>query len=185
VGGWQDDGVNDGSIQELSVPYDPGPLTENLHRRRRLLRSRLVSSAITVVVLVALYFWQRGEQRGLGGIAVYGVLLGLSLAWVAISFLRYRRARRHLATVGSGVAVRIGPPGVEVAGLYASWPEVVSLATVKGGFTASPALELTCAGGSRARVPLDQITVFPATLDSTARAYSGGRHGVDLSALDN
>jgi len=34
-------------------------------------------------------------------------------------------------------------------------------------------------------VPLDQIDVRPATLDLTARAYSGGRHGVDLQALDS
>jgi hypothetical protein len=33
-------------------------------------------------------------------------------------------------------------------------------------------------------VPLDQIPTLPATLDSTARAYSGGRFGVDLRALD-
>jgi hypothetical protein len=34
-------------------------------------------------------------------------------------------------------------------------------------------------------VPLDQITVFPATLDSTVRAFSAGRHGVDLSAIES
>ena len=33
-------------------------------------------------------------------------------------------------------------------------------------------------------MPLDQVTVFPATLDTTVRAFSGGRHGIDLSALD-
>jgi hypothetical protein len=27
--------------------------------------------------------------------------------------------------------------------------------------------------------------VFPATLDTTVRAYSAGRFGVELSALDN
>jgi hypothetical protein len=28
------------------------------------------------------------------------------------------------------------------------------------------------------------VTVLPATLDSTVRAYSGGRQGVDLTALE-
>jgi hypothetical protein len=39
--------------------------------------------------------------------------------------------------------------------------------------------------GSQASVSFEQIPTYPATLDTTARAFSGGRHGVDLTALDN
>ncbi len=46
-------------------------------------------------------------------------------------------------------------------------------------------VRLTAVDGRQADVPLGHVTVFPATLDSTARAFSGGRHGVDLAALDN
>ncbi len=56
---------------------------------------------------------------------------------------------------------------------------------VKGGLGRGPVLRLTLADGRQVGVGLDQISVFPATLDSTARAFSGGRHGVDLTALDN
>jgi hypothetical protein len=183
--GWQDGRVSDGSIQQLSVPYDAGQLTQKAQRRRRLVRSRLVSLGITVALLTAIYFWRRDQQQGAGSFVVYGVVLGVSIAWLLVTLVSYLRAKRDLAAVGSGVAVRIGPPGIEVAGLYASWPDVAKVATVKGGLGRGPALELTATNGTRARVPLEQISVFPATLDSTTRAYSSGRHGVDLSALDN
>jgi hypothetical protein len=62
---------------------------------------------------------------------------------------------------------------------------VVSIKVVKGGVGRSPRLELSRTNAGPGSVALDQISVHPATLDSTARAYSGGRHGVDLEALDN
>ena len=172
-------------IQQLDVSYDPSQLVAKTERRRRRLRSRLISLGITVAVLVAIYLWRRHEQEEVGYIAVYAVVLGLSLAWLAVTLIAYLRAKRDLATIGNGVALRIGPPGIELANLYVPWPEVASVATVKGGLDRAPALELTSTAGARARVPLDQISVFPATLDSATRAFSGGRHGVDLSALDN
>jgi hypothetical protein len=69
--------------------------------------------------------------------------------------------------------------------LSASWPEVAVIDTIKGGVGRKPRLRVTTADGRRADVPLDQVTVFPATLDSTVRAFSAGRHGVDLSALES
>lgn len=185
VDGWQDGGVNGGAIQELSLPYDPGRIVGMVERRRRRMRSRLISLAITVVVVVALYLWRRPELQGAGFFALYGLVLGVSLVWFAVLLIGYLLARRELAAAGSGVAVRIGPPGIEVAGLYAAWPEVASVAVVKGRLGRGPVLELTSTAGARATVALEQIVVFPATLDSTTRAFSSGRYGVDLSALDN
>lgn len=150
-----------------------------------MLRSRLISLGITIVVMLGIYLWRRHEQQEVGYIAVYAVVLGLSLAWLAVTLVAFLRARSDLAAVGSGVALRIGPPGIELATLFVPWPEVASVVTVKGGLDRAPALQLTSTSGARARVPLDQISVFPATLDGATRAYSGGRHGVDLSALDN
>lgn len=172
-------------IQEVNVVYDPGELAEKVQRRRGLMRSRLISLGITVAVLLALYLWQRDQLQGAGFLAVYGLVLGISVAWFAVFLVGYLRARRDLAGIGAGTAVRIGPPGVQVAGLFAAWPEVAALAIVKAGLGRSPALQLTVIGGPTAQVPLDQISIFPATLDSTVRAFSGGRHGVDLAALDN
>jgi hypothetical protein len=159
--------MSTGPISELVVPYDPGPLGEKVARRRRLVRTRLVSLGITVAVLLLIYFWRRDDMQ------------------LCVSAALYLVAKRRIGRVGSGTAIRIGPPGIQVAGLSASWPEVVAIDTVKPGLGRGPRLRLTTGDGRRGDVPLDQVTVFPATLDSTVRAFSAGRHGVDLSALES
>ena len=94
-------------------------------------------------------------------------------------------ARRELRGVGSGTAVRIGRPGIQVARVFTPWSEVTALTMTAGRWGRSDRFELRRTSGPAVSVPLNQIEVHPATLDSTARAYSGGRHGVDLTALDS
>ncbi len=172
-------------IDELNVPFDPAQVQAKVIRRRRLMRSRLTSLVITVIFLVVIYLWQRDQLTGAGFIGLYALVLAVSVAWFVVYLVGYRRAQRELADVGTGPAVRIGRAGVELRGVYAAWPEVVSLAAVKGGLGRSPRLQLSRSNGEPVSVPLDQIDVRPATLDLTARAYSGGRHGVDLQALES
>lgn len=83
-----------------------------------------------------------------------------------------------------GTAIRVDRGGIEIAGLRAGWADVRSVATTKAGIGRSPRLQLTLLDGRTASLALDQVTVLPATLDSTVRAYSGGRQGVDLTALE-
>ena len=154
-------------------------------RRRRLVRSRLVSLVITIAILLLIYLWQRENLDGAFFVVLCAIVLGVSLVFIGIGAVLLVTAKREFAGLGSGIAVWIGPPGIQVAGLNASWPEVVGIATIKGGIGRDPRLRLTTVDGRRADVPLDQITVFPATLDSTVRAFSAGRHGVDLSALES
>jgi hypothetical protein len=177
--------MSTGPISELVVPYDPGPLAEKVARRRRLVRSRLFSLGITVALLLLIYLWQREDLQGAVFVVLYALILGISLALLGASVALYVLAKREFAALGSGIAIRIGPTGIQVAGLSASWPEVAAIDTVKGGLGRNPQLRLTTTDGRRANVPLDQVTVFPATLDSTVRAFAAGRHGVDLSALES
>ena len=172
-------------IDELIVPYDPSQLQQRAARRRRGMWSRLVSLGITVVILVLLYFFGGDRLQGNGFLSVYGVVLGISLAWFVGYLVAWLRARRALRTVGSGTAVRIGRPGIQVGRVFTRWAEVSALTMTPARLGRSPRFELRRTSGPAVSVPLDQIQVPPATLDSTARAYSGGRHGVDLSALDN
>jgi hypothetical protein len=172
-------------IEELVVPYDPTQVRATVERRRRAMRSRLVSLGITVVVLVLLYNVGGTRLQGAGFLAVYGIALAVSLAWFAGYLVAYLLARRELGSLGSGTALRIGRPGVQVAEVFAPWREVVALTVVSGGLGRSPRLELRRTSGEPASVPLNQLVVHPATLDSTARAYSAGRHGVDLTALES
>ena len=172
-------------ISELLVTYDPGALNDKVQRRRRLVRSRLTSLVITVVIMVAIYLWQRARLQGAGFFTVYGLVFAVSIAWFVGSYLAYRRARAQLTAIGTGTAIRIGPPGIEVAGLAAPWSQVTSVGTVRPGRTRAPVLRLLLTDGRRADLPLDQVVVYPATLDGTVRAFSGGRFGVDLAALDS
>jgi hypothetical protein len=181
----QDGWVSLTPITELLVPYDPGPLTEKVARRKAMVRSRIVSLVITVVIMVAIYLWQRDQLQGTGFLIVYGVVLGIPVIWLIVVLIMYLRARGALRGLAQGVAIRVGPPGIEVAGLGAPWSQVASVAAVKPGVGKGPVLRLALVDGRQAAVPFEQITVFPATLDGAVRAFSASRHGVDLSALDN
>jgi hypothetical protein len=172
-------------IVELVVPYDAGPLTEKVARRRALVRSRIISLVITLAVLVAIYLWQRDQLQGNGFLVVYGVIVGIPVIWLVVVLIMYLRARKQLRTLQPGIAIQIGPPGIMVGGLGASWPEVAAVAAVKPGVGKGPVLRLQLHDGRQAAVPFEQITVFPATVDGAVRAFSASRHGVDLSALDN
>jgi hypothetical protein len=172
-------------ITELLVPYDSGPLTEKVARRKALVRSRIVSLAITLVVLVAIYLWQRDQLQGPGFLITYGIVLGIPVVWLVVVLILYLRARRAVRGLATGVAIRVGPPGIQVGRLAAPWPQVATVAAVKPGVGEGPVLQLTLVDGRRSAVPFEQVTAFPATLDSAVRAFSASRHGVDLSALDN
>ncbi len=125
--------MSTGPIGELVVPYDPGPLAEKVQRRRRLMRSRLMSLGITIVIMVIIYVWQREQLQGAG--------FSWSTPWCSASrsasclftLVGYLQARRELGTIGNGAAIRIGAPGIQVANLAAPWAQVASLSTVKGG----------------------------------------------------
>ena len=172
-------------ISELIVPYDAQSIELKVQRRRRRMHSQLVSLGITVVILAVLYVWQRDQLKGAGFLVIYGVVLAVPLILFLVFLLGYRQSRKELVTMGSGTAVRIGVPGVQVADVFAGWPEVASLRAVRGGLGRAPLLRLATTDGRQASVPFDQIPSYPATLDSTVRAFSAGRQGVDLAALDN
>jgi hypothetical protein len=107
-------------IEELLVPYDPAALAERTRRRRRAMWSRLVSLGITAVILVLLYLFGGDRLQAGGFLALYGFALGVSLVWFLGRLVAFLLARRDLRRVGTGTAVRIGRPGVQVAGVFAA-----------------------------------------------------------------
>ena len=176
-----------GPISELLLPYDPVELAETVRRRRRRLVGRLISLGISLAILGGIYAWQRRAISEQGGAywVVTGIVLALSTIPLVVVLLGFLRSRKELREVPPGIAVRMGRPGVVVGTAFARWGDVVALEVVPGGLGRADRLRLRTQDGRLGVVPLDQVEVHPATLDGTARAYSAGRRGVDLSRLDN
>jgi uncharacterized membrane protein YqjE len=177
--------VNAG-IDALVVDYDNSQAQQRVLRLRRMLRSRLASLGISIVILIAIFIWQRDRflDNPLPMILVYAVVLLGGIGWVVGVLIAYRAARRAVATDQHGVALRVDRRGVELAGQQIPWSGLGSLDTAKGRWPQGPTLRATTTDGRSVEVPLEQLPVLPATVDSAARAYSGGRFGLDLSALD-
>lgn len=174
-----------GAFSEMLLSYDPAATGDLVRRRGRAVRSRAISLGITVALLVLLWFWQQDLVRGPGAITLYAVVLGISLAWLVVSIVLWLRVRKEMTRLGTGTAVRVGPWGIELAGLALPWAEVATLAARNGGLGRGPQVRLTAVDGRTSELSLDHVSLFPATLDSTVRAFSAGRHGLDLSMLDN
>lgn len=180
--------MSSGQIEELTVPYDGAEVQRRLQHRKGMLRMRLISLAVTIVIMVVVYlfFRERFEGAGPGWIIVYVLVLLLSLGWVAGTFVAYRLAKQEaegLPPEGT-IALRVNRQGVEVAGQQVGWHEVQGIAVAKGDFGHGQLLRVTRTGGDAVAVPIRQLPVPLGTVDSVARAYSAGRHGVDLTALD-
>lgn len=171
--------------EELVLPYDLTAATARVTQRRRRFVSRVVSLVITLAVMTGIYFWQREQFEYAALWVIYGVTFAISVGFLVFALISWRQAVRILSTAGQGIALRIGRPGVEIAGAYVPWAELGSLAVTKGKLGHGQHLTVTRTDGHSLSVPLDQLAVYPATLDSTARAYSDGRFGVDLAALGN
>lgn len=171
--------------EELVLTYDPSAALQRLRNRRRRFVSRIISLLITLGIMIAIYVWRPEQFVGASLWVVYGIVLAISLGFAVFSLIGWLQARRIVAGLGQGIALRLGRPGVEIGGAYVPWSELSSLAVRKGKLGHGPQFTVSRSDGHRLAVPLDQLDVFPATLDSTARAYSGGQFGVDLTALGN
>lgn len=180
------DRVNQQDSAELVVGYDPTPAHDRAERWQRMVRSRLISLGISVVLLIVVFALQRDRlmQHPVPTFVVYGVVLLVAIGWLVGVMIAARLARRAAAEVGSGVALRVTRSGLEFAGQPIGWQQLAWLGVVKGSWPTGPLLQATRGDGAVVAVPLEQLDVRPATLDTTVRAYSGGRFGVDLSALD-
>lgn len=171
--------------EELALPYDASAPQARVAQRRKRFVSRVISLGLTLAIMVGIYAWQREQFASAAPWIAYGIVLAISLGFAVAALLAWRQALRILAGMGQGIALRIGRPGVEIRGSYVPWAELGSLAVVKGRLGHGPQFRVTRIDGYSITVPLDQLDVYPATLDSTARAYSDGRFGVDLVALEN
>lgn len=172
-------------IDELVVPFDSARPAEKAERWRRLFRGRVITFGITIVILVGIYVWRRNQGDGGSFIAIYGIIFVVSLLWLVAYLVLWLIHRAAVRRVGIGIALRVDRRGITVVDTFAPWVEIISVKAVKGPMGVGPLLQVERTTGAPLTVPFDHMTVPPSTIDMTARAYSGGRHGVDLNALES
>lgn len=178
-------------MQELPIAYDPSVLRARVGAQRGRVIRGSISTGVTVIALVGLLLYvylgrdgQMGEMLGmlswlLGFSAVIGVVVLVGqIVWLS-------RLRKGLAGVGSGLAMIVSGSGIEYAGGRAEWTEVARLAAARGKPGHGYLLRIDRTDGSGMSFPLEGLDILPGTLDAATRAYSAGRHGVDLTVVDD
>lgn len=172
-------------IDELVVLFDSSRPAAKAARWRRLFRGRVVTFVITIAVLVGIYLWRRSQGDAGSFIAIYGIIFAVSLLWLVAYLVLWMIHRNAARRVGTGIALQVDRRGVGVAGAFVPWTDITVVKAVKGPWGVGPLLQVERTSGEPLSVPFDHMTVPPSTIDMTARAYSGGRHGVDLNAFEN
>ncbi len=174
--------VNGGG--EYVVYYAPEAAQAAVKRRRSRLIQRLISTAVSVAIGGAVWYFF-AAQVGSFGPWLVGSALVVGLIWVVISGTGLLLARADAKLVAPGPAFATTRDGVWVAGLWLPWPEVGAFRAAPGRFGRSPLLRVEGRDGRSAAVPMDYLSALPAAIDSAVRALSGGRSWIDLSRLDD
>lgn len=165
----------------LQIHHNPVPAAERVARWHGVVRSRMIMLAISVALSVAIYLWQRQNVNGLGLVLL--VLWNLvPLVWLVVGIVYGQVAKRDLAAVGEGRALRISREGVTTERLDLPWSDVAGLTAKTRGPGRSPLLVVSATDGRTDAVALDYLDVLPSQIDDAVRAFTSGRLGLDLSA---
>ena len=174
-------------LQEMVVPWDPAPLTARREAALRALIWPAISLTITLVLLVVIAAWNSASTGGaaLPFLVVFfsiSVLTGAGI--LAYGILRAVRAHQELSEVGQGTALQLDHRGISTSQGHADWDQVQAIVTRPGGLLHGPLLVVEHELG-RDEYPVEGLGVLPAGLESSVRIFSRGRHGVDLSAIED
>lgn len=168
----------------LIAEFSPAAADGRVKQRWRAFISSIISLVLSLIILGVIVYLRRGEMQGVLPWILLGSVTFVSVLRVVYRFVGWRRARADRERVGQGPALVIGRFGVELEGQRFDWPSVRKLGTRTRRF-ATPEITVESASGGIAGIPLDHLDALPAALDSAARIYSGGQHGVDLAAVDD
>ncbi len=174
--------VNGGG--EYVVYYAPEAAQAAVKRRRSMLIQRLISTAVSVGIGAAVWYFF-AAQVGAFGPWLVGSALAIGLIWVLVTGAGLWQARADARAVLPGPAFATTREGVWVAGLWLFWPEVGAFRASPGRLGRSPLLRVEARDGRAAAVPMSYLSALPANIDSAVRALSGGRSWIDLSRLDD
>lgn len=170
---------------QLVVNHAPEVVERKVSATRLSLTLRLILSGVGLLVLAGLYLWRGSSFPGEVS-WILMVSLGFTLVLCLVHALWFFRLRGERKVTGTGPALVMSPDGVQTADGAIGWDELEQLRAIPGakrGFGYQ--LEVLAHDGRSLTVPLEALDMLPGTLDAAARAYSYGRHGVDLSVVDD
>ena len=175
-------------IDELGVPYAYDRITSEVRRRKSMMIMRIVSLGITALILIGLQIWRHtknvdSQVFGWPYFLALGVSLGVSLGFLGYAIFRWVRARQRARALRTGPVVIIARPGLELAGEQVRWSQIAGL-QARSQFSGDVFI-VHRTDGPPLQVAFDLLDIAPSSLDSAARAFSGGRVGVDFAKMDN
>ncbi len=171
-------------VGEYVVFYAPEVVQAKVKRWRSMLIQRLISTAISVAIGAAIWYFF-AAQVGSWGPWLIGSALVIGLIWVVVSVTGLLVVRRDGRQAQPGPAFAVTRDGVWIAQLWLTWPEVAAILANPGRFGRSAQLKVQSRDGRSAAVPMEYLSALPANIDSAVRALSGGRSWIDLSRLDD
>lgn len=169
----------------LIADFTPRVADATVARRRRQLTMQIISLSLSVILCGVIGWFNRDNLGSPWPWVFFGLIVLPSLLQLVYHIIVLRLARADRRRVGQGPALVIGRFGVELEGQRFDWSRVTGIITRNGGWGNGPDVVVIPAGSTPVSVPINHLDVLPATLDSAARVFSFGRHGVNLSAVED
>ncbi len=184
--------------ERFTVGLTPLFAASRVSKQRSALRFQVILAAIVGMVLLVAWVGPRilpdGPMRLLTDVLPDWSLPTAVVVWgigtagqLAVTVWSLTRAKRDLASIGHGEALRIDAEGIEFLHprrVQARWSEITGLRISGSALGSGPELKMEVGGQVVARIPISFLDVMPAAIDSAVGARSMGRIRVDVSAMD-
>lgn len=173
--------------ERFAVGSTPLPTASRVARQRSVLRWRIGSTFVSLLLLVVFFLWLTPNWDTWVYVLV-GVLWGFSTVfWLVVSAVGLKRAKRDLARIGEGPVFFVDPYGMEFVWptrVVVAWEAVEALKIGGRHVGAGPDLVLQTEGGEAVSVPLSFLDASASVIDLAVQANSMGRVRVDAAGLD-
>lgn len=179
-------------MQEMPIFYDPTVLAGRVASARRAVITGAIMAGLTLAILIGVVIYIQIGLDGKPGETwsmirwVLAFSAGFSLLSLAARAIWLHRQRAGLRVLGEGLACVLSARGFQADSAEPSaWEEIEQIRAAKGRWGHGYELEVRRADGLIQTLPLEGLGILPGSLDAATRAYSAGRHGVDLTVVDD
>lgn len=173
--------------EQFAVALTPLPTAARVTKHRSAIRWRVISAVISLAILIAIVvFLNPGWSQG-WLFFFFGLWVLSTGIWMAISMVGLHRAKRDLASISHGDAIRITRQGLEFLHpetVHATWSSISALKITGASLGAGPKLVMEVDGQPAAQVPMSFLDAMPSAIDSAVTAHSLGRVRLDVSDMD-